>query len=113
MEVSGEDIKRLEEKGYCRRDFCFLDHGVVRLRNIEGSCYFYSPDQKRCKVYEERPMGCSLYPVVHLVGGGTITDDLCPNWHTISQQELKKKGTLLKRLLKTIDRERLENKTLQ
>src|SRR3990170_8554234 len=94
MELSSEDIERLEKMGYCRRDFCFLDGGVVRLKNVEGACYFYSRDEKKCKVYEGRPLGCFLYPVVYLVGGGVIIDELCPKGETISEPELKMKGTI-------------------
>ena len=106
MELSSEDIERLEKMGYCRIDFCFLDDGVARLKNVEGSCYFYSPDEKKCEVYEGRPLGCLLYPVVYLVGKGVIVDDICPMGQTVSETELKTKGTILRKLLKIMDNER-------
>lgn len=113
MELSGGDIERLEKMGYCPRDFCFIDDGVIKLKNIGGLCYFYDEREKRCKVYEGRPLGCFLYPVVYLVGGGVIIDDFCPIGHTISETELKEKGRILKKLLKTLDRERSEKITWQ
>jgi hypothetical protein len=106
MELSSDDVKRLEEAGYHRDEFAVLNTYVVRLRNVDGWCYFYSLAEKNCRVYENRPLGCSLYPVVHSSGEGAIVDDLCPMGHTISEQELRTKGRILDKLLKKIDDER-------
>ena len=106
MEVSSRDIKRLEEAGYRREDFTVIDDGVIRLRNVDGRCYFYSFSEKNCRVYTKRPLGCHLYPVVYLVDEGATVDGLCPMGHTISDQELRTKERTLVKLLKTIDKER-------
>jgi len=107
MELSRKDIERLEEKGYRREEFAATyDDGVARLRNIGGWCYFYSPAERRCRVYGERPLGCYLYPVVYLVNEGVIVDELCPMGQTISEQELGMKGKILEKLLKKMDSER-------
>jgi len=113
MELSSEDIRRLEKMGYCRRDFSILDDGVARLKNIEGLCYFYNPDEKKCEVYEGRPLGCYLYPIVYLVGRGVIIDELCPMGQTIYGLELKRKGKILRKLLELIDDERTRNSIRQ
>jgi len=61
MELSSEDIKRLEETGYRREEFTIIgDDGVTRLRNAGGWCYFYGPVEKKCRVYREKPQGCYL-----------------------------------------------------
>ena len=36
MELSSDDIKRLEEAGHRRVDFALLEDGVTRLRNVVG-----------------------------------------------------------------------------
>ena len=82
------------------------DDDAIRLRNVDGRCYFYSLTENKCRVYEKRPLGCYLYPVVYLANEGAIVDGLCPKGQTISEQELRKKGRILVKLLKKIDDER-------
>jgi len=106
MELSSKDIERLERMGYRREEFAVIDNCVTRLRNVGGWCYFYSPVEKRCRVYEERPLGCHLYPVVYLVNEGAMVDELCPMGQTISEQELRTKGKILEKLLKKMNNER-------
>lgn len=103
MELSSEDIERLEEKGYRLEEFAVIDDGVTRLRNVDGYCYFYSRADKKCQIYEDRPLGCYLYPVVYLANEGAMVDELCPMGQTISEQELRTKGKILDKLLKKIE----------
>jgi Fe-S-cluster containining protein len=105
MELSSEDIARLENIGYRLEEFAVIDDGVIRLRNVDGICYFYSRADKKCQIYEERPLGCYLYPVVYLANEGVIVDELCPMGHTISEKEVRTKGKILEKLLKKIDNE--------
>jgi len=106
MELSSDDVKRLEEAGYRRDEFAVLGDHVVRLRNVGGWCYFYSLADKNCRVYGNRPLGCRLYPVVYLADEGAMVDELCPMGHTVSERELRTKGKILVKLLKKIDSER-------
>jgi Fe-S-cluster containining protein len=106
MELSSRDIVRLEEAGYRREEFAVIDGNVIRLRNVNGWCFFYSLTDSKCKVYGKRPLGCLLYPVVYLANEGATVDELCPMGHTISEQELRTKGKILDRLLKRMDNER-------
>jgi Fe-S-cluster containining protein len=110
MELSSEDIKRLEEIGYRLEEFAVMDNDVLRLRNVDGCCYFYSSADKRCRIYRNRPLGCYLYPVVYLADEGAIVDELCPMGQTISEQELRTKGKILDKLLKKIDNESARGK---
>ena len=114
MELSSSDIERLEETGYHREEFAITDNNsIIRLRNVDGWCYFYSRAEKRCGVYKKRPSGCYLYPVVYLEANDCVTvDKLCPMRQTISKQEMGKKGKILIKLLKKMDNERQCNKTL-
>jgi len=106
MELSSDDVKRLEEAGYSLDEFAVLGDHVVRLRNVGGWCYFYSLADKNCRVYGNRPLGCRLYPVVYLADEGAAVDELCPMGHTVSERELRTKGKILVKLLKKIDSER-------
>ena len=106
MELSMDDIKTLEEAGYRLEEFAVTDDGVIRLRNVGGRCIFYSFADKKCRVYGKRPLGCYLYPVVYLVNEGAVVDELCPMGETISEQELRRKGKILLKLLENVDNER-------
>jgi Fe-S-cluster containining protein len=106
MELSRDDIKRLEEAGYRLEEFAVIDNSVIRLRNVGGFCYFYSLAEKKCRAYGKRPLGCYLYPVVYLMNEGAIVDELCPMGETISEQELRRKEKILIKLLKNVDNER-------
>jgi len=106
MELSSNDVKRLEQAGYRRDEFSVLDDHVVRLKNVDGWCYFYSLAESKCRVYRNRPLGCRIYPVVYLADGGAVVDKLCPMGHTVSERELRTKGKTLVKLLKRIDSER-------
>ncbi len=105
MELSSEDIRRLEKNGYCLEDFAVTDDLGTRLRNVDRYCYFYNRTNKKCHVYENRPLGCYLYPVMYLENNSVTVDKLCPRGQTISAQELRTKGKILYKLLKTIDNE--------
>ncbi len=105
MELSSEDIARIEKMGYRLEEFAVTDDVVTRLRNVEGYCIFYSRADNKCQIYKKRPMGCRLYPVVYLANEGVIIDDLCPMGHTISEKELRTKEIILYKLLKKIDNE--------
>ena len=63
MPLSEDDIRRLEGLGYRKEDFSIIVNGIRRLRNVNGRCFFLSPDN-RCVIYSERPEGCRLYPAV-------------------------------------------------
>jgi Fe-S-cluster containining protein len=105
MELSSEDIARLKKIGYRLEEFAVTDDSATRLRNVDGYCIFYNRTDKKCKIYEDRPMGCYLYPVVYLANEGAIVDELCPMGYTISEKELRTKGKILEKLLKKIDNE--------
>lgn len=103
MLLSKGDIERLEKWDFSREDFTVTgEDGFTRLRNVRRWCYFYDPTEKKCQVYEDRPLGCLLYPVIYSTDEGVIIDELCPMRHTVSKRELKKKGKILLKHLKNI-----------
>ena len=105
MELSEADIRRLEHAGYHRREFSVSgEDGLTRLRNLVGWCYFYDVSGEKCRVYHNRPLGCSIYPVVYSADDHVITtDELCPMRQTVTASELRTKGRILVDLLKSID----------
>ena len=108
MELSSGDIERLAEAGYRPEEFAVIRNGVPHLRNVDGWCYFYSFADKKCRVFEKRPLGCYLYPVVQMANEGAVVDELCPMGQTISEQELKAKAKILNKLLEKIDNQRTQ-----
>jgi Fe-S-cluster containining protein len=103
MLLSKEDIERLERVGFSREDFTVTcEDGLTRLRNSGEWCYFYNPAEKKCQVYEDRPLGCLLYPVIYSIEEGAIVDELCPEKYTVSKHELRMKTKILLNHLKKI-----------
>jgi uncharacterized protein len=106
MLLSKKDIKRLEERGYRKKQFVRYDkHGYAYLRNREGYCVFYDQTTRRCSEYDSRPSGCRVYPVIVDEGQGIILDSICEARSTITEQEKTVKGRRVVRLLEIIDAE--------
>jgi Fe-S-cluster containining protein len=106
MELSLRDIEKLELEGYDARKFSIKDDDeVIHLKNVDGRCYFYDVVNKQCSVYEKRPQGCYIYPVVYIINQGLGIDDLCPMGDTISPQEFLMKGKILIKILKKMEKD--------
>ena len=104
--LSNADVERLEGLGYDRQNFTRYDkHGFAKLRNRRGFCVFYDAVKRRCTIYEHRPEGCRIYPVVYSEQEGIVVDDLCPMKTTVSEAELKRKGRKVVALLQKIGNE--------
>jgi uncharacterized protein len=63
MILSNHDIEIIEKFGYDRTVFSENHHDWIQLKNIHGRCVFH--DGNKCTIYEHRPEGCKLYPVVY------------------------------------------------
>ena len=101
MELSKDDIVRLEKLGYNSTKFSVKDEeGIIKLRNVHEWCFFYDISKRKCKIYVNRPVGCFLYPVVYAIGDGITIDEICPMGDTLSRQEIRFKGKILIKLLK-------------
>ena len=111
MMLSKEDIKRLVKKGYNKKFFLRYDkRGFALLRNRNGYCVFYDVEKKQCKVYSDKPLGCSVYPVVLDIDDGLFVDSICSAKDTVSNQEKAEKGKVVIELLEQIDREAKERR---
>ena len=78
MPLTEEDVARLESLGFRREEFSVVKDVVRVLRNVDGHCFFLDPSTGRCRVYEHRPLGCRLYPLVYVPGVGVDLDPECP-----------------------------------
>ena len=111
MMLSDADVERLERVGFSRQKFVRYDrHGFVRLKNCRGFCLFYDVEKCRCKIYEHRPFGCRIYPVIYSEQEGIVVDDLCPMKNTVSKIELERKGKKVIELLQRIDNEAISHR---
>jgi len=70
MILTQEDLERIENLGYDRNDFCLQPNeadGFWQLQNVSSplgdKCYFLS-DEGECTIYNDRPEGCRLYPLI-------------------------------------------------
>ena len=112
MLLCKKDIKRLEKRGFCQNQFVNFDKiGYALLKNREGYCIFYDLKNRKCSVYEDRPSGCRVYPVILDEETGIILDDICQSRNTITLEEKRIKGKKVIRLLEIIDAEASERFT--
>ncbi|MBE8539282.1 YkgJ family cysteine cluster protein [Geoglobus acetivorans] len=98
MQLSERDLKRIESLGYDRNDFSVEVDGVRILRNIDGKCLFLKDGQ--CSIYDSRPLGCRLYPVVYDVDKKrAVVHDFCPSAAEIPVSKIKRvERTLIKHI---------------
>lgn len=97
MPLSRKDITRLKGLGYDVREFTVKGEGEVRLRNVDGRCYFLGDVD--CTIYEDRPMGCRFYPLV-LDSGRVIVDPDCRHGErfTVDPDEAARLKSFLRQL---------------
>jgi hypothetical protein len=106
MLLSRADIRRLERAGHARKEFVYVNRQCfAQLRNSRGHCVFYQIDKGRCGVYQCRPLGCRIYPIIYGEKDKVIVDDLCPQAGTVSKKEIDSKAKMLIKLLRRIDDE--------
>jgi Fe-S-cluster containining protein len=106
MPLSNADVKRLERLGFNSQKFMYYDrYSFVRLQNHNGFCIFYDVVKHRCKIYEHRPSGCRIYPVIYSEQEGITLDDICPMKNTVSNIEIQRKSKKIMELLRRIDKE--------
>ncbi|MGC8544132.1 MAG: YkgJ family cysteine cluster protein [Vulcanisaeta sp.] len=95
MELLPEDIERITSLGYRLEDFAVFDGEIWRLRNVDGHCVFLNPQTMECTIYEDRPIGCRLYPLVYDDVEGPYIDRECPAWNTVDKSEINRLGKYL------------------
>jgi len=77
MLLSDNDILKIEDTGYNRKYFTKSKKGWLKLKNKDGKCVFHNG--KICVIYDNRPEGCKLYPLIfNKENKSAIIDEECP-----------------------------------
>ncbi len=106
MLLSNQDIKRLTEKGHLKENFMQIDQdGYAQLKNINGHCVFYNIAKSKCNIYEDRPEGCQIYPIILDEEKGIVFDEGCSATETITDEEKQAKGKKVITLLQKMDQQ--------
>ena len=78
MPLSSSDIVRIEGLGFSDDFFIVKENGNRILKNLSGRCVFHNGQQ--CAIYDDRPEGCQLYPVIlNEDVGEAVLDSYCPH----------------------------------
>jgi len=93
-----DDIKKILKIGFDKEYFMFLSKGYKSLKNKNKRCVFH--DGVKCTIYESRPKGCQLYPIVfNQVLKRPVFDVFCPYW-----KEFNLTNELIQRSYETYER---------
>ena len=77
MLLSNIDIENIEQIGYNRYYFTRSKKGWLKLKNKYGKCVFHNG--KVCIIYDNRPEGCMLYPLIfNSENKSAAVDEDCP-----------------------------------
>ena len=102
MPLTEGDVKRIEKLGFNHSDFTVEAEGETLLRNVNKICFFLKDG--KCSVYEGRPEGCRIYPLVYDVDAHKfVYDTVCP--HAAEFRATSEDKDVLKRLIMRLDRE--------
>jgi len=84
MILSITDIAMLTSIGYSIREYAVFRDSFMKLRNVDGHCIFLDPHSNKCTIYQYRPLGCRLYPLVYDPYRDTVVIDReCPRWREV------------------------------
>jgi Fe-S-cluster containining protein len=73
------DIENIKELGFDEHSFIVERRGIKYLKNKKGKCFFLT---EKCSIYNKRPEGCKLYPVIFdSTTENIILDRLCPHYN--------------------------------
>ncbi|MCD6096008.1 MAG: YkgJ family cysteine cluster protein [Thermoprotei archaeon] len=100
MILTPSDVSRISKLGYDPSEFTVKRDGFIRLRNVDGACYFLDRKTLRCSIYPHRPIGCVLYPIVYDPATNMLTVDReCPMHWTVTMSDLVKARPIMARAL--------------
>jgi len=110
MPLTKKDVVRIRKKGYKTDEFTYEKDGELHLRNRMKKCFFLK--EGRCSIYEDRPEGCRIYPLIYDSDSRKfITDELCPHRSEFKVEEGDKDR--LKSLLRRVEKEKARRIRLQ
>ena len=77
MPLLNSDIERIEGLGFSPDFFVDTHDGWLLLKNRDGRCVFHTG--VICSIYDDRPEGCKLYPLIYDADTKSATiDEECP-----------------------------------
>ena len=112
MLLTNIDVNRISKLGYKVKSFAKKVSYGWQLKNIDGKCFFL--EGNRCKIYEYRPYGCRLYPLIYDWNKHKVTlDDLCPHKEKFNFQmkDVRKIFFIINLLKKNVERSYSSAKT--
>jgi len=102
MPLTRKDLERIRKLGYNLREFATKTAGGWKLRNKDGKCVFLA--ENGCAIYEHRPEGCRLYPLVYDEEKRMcVLDEFCP--YRYEFQVKKSDVKRLRRIMEILERE--------
>ncbi|MHA1268375.1 MAG: YkgJ family cysteine cluster protein [Candidatus Helarchaeota archaeon] len=106
MELCVNEVSKIEGLGYFRKDFTIIDNGILKLKNIDGHCYFFDVLNKECKIYYNRPLGCRFYPIILNEKSKCKIDEYCSCYEKNKIIQIpKRECEKLKKYIKVLDSE--------
>jgi len=110
MILSYQDIERIKRLGFDTNFFVTRRNGWLQLKNQDGHCVFHSSIM--CTIYENRPDGCKLYPIIYDKDKKhAVFDKDCPQRDKFHMSKSITKQ--LYDLVSKIESERVERKKLK
>jgi Fe-S-cluster containining protein len=110
MLLSYHDIEKIKKRGIDPLLFIVESDGWLHLKNSHGRCVFHDGD--KCTIYEDRPEGCTLYPVVYDADNHhAVLDEECPQRHCFPLE--KPRANQLVTLIATLKHERTQRRHSQ
>ena len=90
MVLSNQDIQTIERLGFSSGFFIQNNNGWLQLKNRQNRCVFHNGEY--CIIYENRPLGCKLYPLVYQEDTHKVIFDAeCPYTHQFTLTTTKQK----------------------
>ncbi|MBS7655407.1 YkgJ family cysteine cluster protein [Candidatus Bathyarchaeota archaeon] len=108
MLLSLNDIEKIKKLGFKEKFFLINEGGWLKLKNKHGKCVFLK--NGKCVIYEFKPLGCQLYPLIYDKNEGPIIDKLCPFNKKFKASELEMK--ILIKFIEALKKERINRLTL-
>jgi uncharacterized protein len=107
MILTSKDIETIKKLGYTDGFFVSEKNRWLQLKNNKGRCVFHNGTL--CTIYDDRPEGCVLYPIVFDKDHHkAILDSDCPQKHCFPLT--KDKSQQLNKLIQVLEKERTERK---
>ena len=107
MLLSHQDIERIKRLGFDTNFFVTGRDGWLQLKNQDGRCVFHSSIM--CTIYENRPDGCKLYPIIYDKDKNcAVFDEDCPHRHRFKRSNNTKQQ--LYNLISKLEVEKVQRK---